>query len=134
MKKVIICFISLLVISLILMIIIQINDRKYTNGLEKNIINNTEINYIKYINKYDNYYIVVDKESIYLIDRKYEILLKKDISLIHKNDNNYDIIYKDGFFMYLNDYIKKDILVYEYYDINTYKLIKRVFVGGSIDE
>ena len=134
MKKVIICFISLLVISLMLMIIIQINDGKYTNELEKNIINNTDINNIKYINKYDNYYIVVDGYTIYLIDKKYEILLERDISLIHKNDNNYDIIYKDGFFMYFNDYIKNDILVYEYYDINTYKLTKRVFVGGSIDE
>ena len=110
---------------------ININNNKYNDKLENNIINNTEIKKIRYINKYDNYYIVTNNKYIYLIDSKYDIILKKDISLIHKNTNNYDIIYKDEYLMYFNDYIKDDILVYEYYDINTYELIDRVFVGGK---
>ena len=108
-------------------------DIKYNNKLIKNITSNTDIKKIKYINKYDNYYIVIDKGYIYLIDSKYDIILKKDISLIHKNTNNYDIIYKDEYLMYFNDYINDDVLVYEYYDINTYKLIDRVFVGGNYE-
>lgn len=131
MKKIIIWFISILIILFLLIMYININNNKYNDKLENNIINNTEIKKIRYINKYDNYYIVTNNKYIYLIDSKYDIILKKDISLIHKNTNNYDIIYKDEYLMYFNDYIKDDILVYEYYDINTYELIDRVFVGGK---
>jgi hypothetical protein len=69
-----------------------------------------------------------------LLDDKYQELLRRDIYLINENDNNYEIIYKDDNLMYFNDYMKNDVLVYEYYDINTYKLINRVLVGGNIDE
>ncbi len=131
MKKIIIWFISILIILFLLIMYMNINNNKYNDKLENNIINNTEIKKIRYIKKYDNYYIVTNNKYIYLIDSKYDIILKKDISLIHKNTNNYDIIYKDEYLMYFNDYIKDDILVYEYYDINTYELIDRVFVGGK---
>lgn len=107
------------------------NDNKYNKKIIKDIINNTEISNIKYVNKYENFYIVMDDKNIYLFSDKYQELLRKDIYLIHKNDNNYEIIYKDNILMYFNNYIKDDAFIYEYYDINTYKLIDRVLVGGS---
>lgn len=134
MKKIVIFFIGILVIILGLIIYIDNNDERYTSKIMDSIISNTDINNINYINKYDNYYIVTDKDNIYLIDNKYELILKKDINLIHKNNNNYDIIYKNDYLMYVNDYIKDNVLVYEYYDINTYELIDRVFVGGNLNE
>lgn len=134
MKKIVIFFIGILVIILGLIIYIDNNDERYTSKIMDSIISNTDINNINYINKYDNYYIVTDKDNIYLINNKYELILKKDINLIHKNNNNYDIIYKNDYLMYVNDYIKDNVLVYEYYDINTYELIDRVFVGGNLNE
>lgn len=110
------------------------NDSKYKSRLVKNIIKNTDIKEVNYINKYDDYYIVMDKEYIYLFDLKYDEILSKDVTLVHDNDNKYDIIYKDGKLMYFNDYIREDILVYEYYDIDTYKLIDKKYIGGSLDE
>ena len=49
---------------------------------------------------------------------------------MHVNDNNYDIIYSNGSFMYFDNYMKDDKLVYRYYNIYDYTLIKEVLVGG----
>lgn len=130
MKKYIVCFICLLLIFLMAIIYVLINDNKYQRKLEKNIINNTDVKEISYLNKYGNYYIVMDMEYIYVYDLKYNEILSKDINLIHVNDNEYDIIYKDDTLMYLNNYKKDNSLVYEYYDIDTYKLIDKVYIGG----
>lgn len=134
MKKIIVWFISVLIIIFGLIIYMDSDDNKYNNKMKKEIIDKTDIKIINYINKYDSYFIVMDNDYVYIIDNKYEILLQKDINLIHDNVNNYDIIYKNGYIMYFNDYLKNDKLVYEYYDINTYKLIDRVFVGGNLNE
>lgn len=125
---------SVLLFLLGLIIYINKNDDNYNKKLIKGIINHTDISNIEYVNKYDNHYIVTNNKYIYLLDDKYQELLRRDIYLIHENDNNYEIIYKDDNLMYFNDYMKNDVLVYEYYDINTYKLINRVLVGGNIDE
>lgn len=134
MKKFIVLFICILLILFIAILCMTTNDNKYTSKLVKDIIKNTDVKEVNYLNKYDNYYIVVDQEYIYLFDLKYDEMLSKDIALVHSNDNNYDIIYKDGNLMYFNDYIKKDVLVYEYYDIDTYKLIDKKYIGGNLDE
>lgn len=99
--------------------------------MSKKIIDKTSVEKVNYINKYGNYYIVMNDEYLYLIDDKYEIITKKDKILIYDNKNNYDIIYKDDEFMYFNNYYKNNKLVYEYYSIYTYELIDRVFVGGN---
>ena len=43
------------------------------------------------------------------------------------------MIYKDGMVMYMNDYYKGKLLVYEYYDLYTYELYDRVLVGGNYE-
>ena len=134
MKKIIICFIIFLLVIFILVCYMNYKDNNYVNLLKNNIISNTDIKEINYINNYDSYYIIADNENIYLVDNNYELILKKDISLVHPNNNNYDIIYKNKTLMYFNNYIKRNVLINEYYDINTYKLIDRVFVGGTLDE
>ena len=112
----------------------DVNDGKYLSDLADEVSNKLDIKDIKYVNKYDTYLIVLDDKYIYLINSDYELLLQKEISLVHENTNNYDIIYKNDYLMYFNDYIKDDTLIYEYYNINTYELIDRVFVGGNENE
>ena len=130
MKKVIIGFICLLLVFLFAVIYILINDSNYQNKLKNDIINNTDIKEINYLNKYNNYYIVMDLEYLYLFDLKYNEILSKDINLMHSNDKKYDIIYKDDNFMYFNDYKKGNRVIYEYYSIDTYKLIDKIYIGG----
>lgn len=131
MKKIITLFICILFIIFIFILYMDNNDNRYYDKIGKDIADKTNIKNIKYINKYDNYYIVIDSDYIYILGNKYNELLKKDLTLIHENTNNYVIIYKDDLIMYFNDFFKDNKLVYEYYDINTYELSDRVFVGGN---
>ena len=50
--------------------------------------------------------------------------------MVHKNSDNYDIVYRDNTLVYFNDKLDDKKLIYEYYDIYTYEVIDRVFVGG----
>lgn len=105
-------------------------DNKYYNNMINDIVENTDIEKIDYINWYDDYYIVKDMEYVYLIQDNYNILLKLDLSIIHENTKNYDIVYRDDILVYFNDSYKDGKLVYEYYDIYTYEVIDKVVVGG----
>ena len=58
------------------------------------------------------------------------MVLDIELSSIHKNTYNYDIIYKDNELMYFNDSKNDNKLIYEYYDLYTYKSIDRILVGG----
>ena len=133
MKKIIKIFISVLIIIFIFVLYMDYNDKRYEDRLKNKIINNTDIKEIEYINYYDSYYIVMDMENIYVLDNKYIELLKIDKILIHENKKKYDMIYKDGMVMYMNDYYKGKLLVYEYYDLYTYELYDRVLVGGNYE-
>ena len=106
------------------------NDNKYNNKIINKIINKNDIKEIDYINEYNDYYIVKGKEYLYVFDNKYNEIFKIDCVLIYENKNNYDIIYKDELLMYLNDYYKDNKLVYEYYDLYTYKLLDKIVLGG----
>lgn len=106
------------------------NNQKNINELNNLIVKKTNLKNIKYINKYDNYYLVKDDEYLYIFDNKFKELLKIDNIIIHDNKNNYDIIYHDNKAMYLNDYLKDNKIVYEYYDLYDYKLIKKIVIGG----
>ena len=131
MKKIVRIFLVIMILIFISIYYMVLCDIKYHNKLEKKIINNTELRIINYINAYKDYYIVKDNEYLYLIDNNYKIKMKKELYLMHQNDNNYDIIYINDDFMYLKDYIKNNIIVYEYYDLYTYELVDRITFGGD---
>lgn len=133
MKKLIKIFISLLIIIFIFILYMDYNDKRYGDSLENKIINNTDIKEINYINHYVDYYIVMDMDNLYVLDLKYVEILKIDKILIHENKRKYDMIYKDGIVMYMNDYYKNKKLIYEYYDLYTYELLDRVLVGGAYE-
>ncbi len=109
------------------------NDRYYMDKLVNKITNNTDIKTIDYVNYYDNYYIVIDDNYLYLLDDKYSEILKEDRILLYENSNNYDIIYKDGKFMYFTSILKDNKLIYRYYNLYDYELLDEVLVGGTDD-
>ena len=80
---------------------------------------------------YDGDYIVLGDKYLYLLNKKYNIILEVEKFLLYNNTKNYDIIYNDNRFMYFNDTYYDDEFIYEYYDIYTYELIKKVIVGGK---
>ena len=131
MKKIIIIFVSILFILFISVCVMVSNDKKYINRLEKDLLNNTSLDTITYVNQYDNYYIVMDKDSVYLFDSKYEEIYKTKISLLYENKNNYDLVYRDDTIMYMDNYKNKGGVIFKYYDIYTYELIDEIMVGGN---
>lgn len=130
MRKVVTIFICICVFSFLVILYVTNSNEKYVYKLKKEIIKNTDVKEIDYFNKYDNYYIVLDKEYLYIFDNKYVELLRIDKILIHENVNNYDIVYKDNKVVYMNDYYKNKKLICEYYDLYTYKLINSFELGG----
>lgn len=130
MKKIIKIFIGIIILIFILILgMVRNNDKNY-NKMIKEIENNTLVKEVVYVNKYNNYFIVEDNEYLYLINDKYEIISEIDINLLYKNSKNYDIIYKDERFMYMEDNYKDGKLYYQYYDIYNYSLIDEIMVGG----
>lgn len=130
MKKVVISFISIMIVIFIMILYMVSSDNKNSLSLELVLKDKIDISEINYLNKYNDYYLVEDSNYLYLIDKEYKIISKLEIELIHKNINNYAIIYEDDKIYYLNDYIDDDKIVYEYYDIYSYEMIKQVLVGG----
>ena len=130
MRKVVTIFICICVFSFLVILYVTNSNEKYVYKLKKEIIKNTDVKEIDYFNKYDNYYIVLDKEYLYIFDNKYVELLRIDKILIHENVNKYDIIYNDNKVVYMNDYYKNKKLICEYYDLYTYKLINSFELGG----
>ena len=106
------------------------NDNRYYDKIKKIIEEECKIDNIIYINKYNDYYIVMDKEYLYLINSEYRIISEIDNNLLYENKENYDIIYDDEVFMYMDDEYIDDGVIYRYYDIYSYELINEIKVGG----
>lgn len=130
MKKVVISFISIIVVIFMMILYMVSSDNKDKLSVEELIKAKTNILEIDYLNKYNDYYLLEDSNYLYLIDKEYKIISKLEISLIHENLNHYDLIYEDDKIYYLNDYIDNDKIIYEYYDIYSYEIVKQVLVGG----
>ncbi len=130
MKKVIIVLIGIFVLFVIIICSLVYKNDKYYNDIEKNIIKKTDIKNINYVNGYGEYYIVRDNKYVYIFNHEYEEILKIDNILLYENKDNYDIIYDNEKVMYYHDYYEDGKLVVEYYDLYTYKLLKKIEVNG----
>lgn len=130
MKKVVVGFIILICLVFISMLVMVSIDSKDILKLENEIKDNTSIDMVQYVNKYDGYYIVLDKEYLYLFNDLYEEIYKIEIEKIHKNKNNYELVYRNNTIMYMDSYTKTDGIVFKYFDIFTYEMIDEVVIGG----
>ena len=131
MKKVIRIFILIILVIFISIYIMICNDNKSINNIEKYIIKNSDINDIEYVNIYGDSYIVMDKKYLYLFNDKYEEIDRLDVKNIYDNKKNYDIVYRDNLFMYMDSYNDKDGVIFKYYDILNYELVDEILVGGN---
>lgn len=126
MKKVIKIFIIIVILLFGMVIFITGIDNRDTKKLIKDISSNSQIDNIKYINRYGDYYIVLNDKYLYAINREYKIISEVDKILLYENKNNYDIIYDNELFMYMEEVNN----IYKYYDIYSYKIISEVDMGG----
>jgi len=124
-------FIGIILLLFISKWIIVLVDSGYVNSLEKEILNNTDVENIEYVSKYDNHYLVKDKKYLYLFNSKYEEIISISLSKIYNNSENYDIVYRDKTIMYMDNYMNKEGIIYKYYDIYTYELLDEVKVEIS---
>lgn len=130
MKRIVKIFVSIIIFLFIMIMFMIGNDNRYYDKIKKIIEEECKIDNIIYINKYNDYYIVKDKEYLYLINSEYRIISEIDNNLLYENKENYDIIYDDEVFMYMDDEYIDDGVIYRYYDIYSYELINEIKVGG----
>jgi len=131
MKKVVRIFILIIFVIFVSIYIMIYIDNKSINNIEKYIIKNTDINDIEYINRYGDNYIVKDKKYLYLFNNKYDEIDRLDIKKVYNNKKNYDIVYRDNLFMYMDNYNDKYGVRFKFYDIESYELVDEVLVGGN---
>ena len=131
MRKVVIICISLLFILFVSICIIVRIDNKSNKDMKNIILKNTDIREIQYVNKYDNYYIVIDNIELYLLNNRFEEVYRTDVDRLYKNKNNYDIIYRNDTVMYMDNYKNKEGIIFKYYDIYTYEVIEEIVVGDN---
>jgi len=120
----------ILVIAFILWLsifyIIKKND-KYEENLIEEIQDNYKINEeIIEVNKYDNKYIIISNTKIIVLNYKYINIFEENKNKLAKNTNNYILVYKNNKLVYENTILKKDKVIYEYYDAYTYEYLDNI--------
>lgn len=131
MKRIIKFFILMIILLFISIWVIVLFDKSKIQNLKLDILDNTDIKKIVYLEKYDNYYLVMDEVYLYLLDAKYKELERLHRSELYDNKYNYELIYKDGTIMYMNNYKNEKGITFKYYDIYTYELMEEITLGGN---
>lgn len=129
-KFILIIIVSLLIMWIALFYVVN-NNKKYQSKL----IEEVEKKYkteekIKTVNKYDNNYIVITKNKVIVLDSKYNNIKEEDLSSLAENINEYTLIYKNNKLMYEKIILKKDKVIYEYYDAYTYEYVNNLVLEG----
>ncbi len=131
MKKIIIIFICLVVFLFGSVIYIVNRNNNYLNNILENIKNNSEIKEdIMYYNKYNNYYIVLTKDNIIVLDKDYKEVYNNSNEKFQDKTSEYEIIYKIDIPMY--EEVKKEgnTIKYIYYDIYTLDVLDEIEIEG----
>jgi len=129
MKKIIIVFIALVLMIFLFILFPVLKNNNYTTSIEKEIKKNYKLTEeIKYLNKYDLYYIILTTDNLIVLDNEYKEILKEEINKIKKTDK--EIVYRLNQVMYEECEVQKTKIVYKYYNIYTDELIDTVEIGG----
>ena len=127
MKKVIIIFISLVLIFFLSVIFIVHNNNKYEN----NILNEVRDKYSKdvsYVNKYLDNYVVKAKDKVVVLNSKYEEVTSMNISDLY--ESSYDLVYRKNAIMYEKVDVDGINIIYTYYDVKSGEEIEKVEIEG----
>ena len=131
MKKLIIIFVCLVVFLFGSVIYIVNRNNNYLNNILKDIKNNSEIKEeIIYYNKYNNYYIVLTKYSIIVLDKDYKEVYNNSTEKFQDKTSEYEIIYKTDIPMYEETRKEGNTIKYIYYDIYTLENIDEIEIEG----
>lgn len=122
MRKIVIILLSI-ILTIYVSILFIVKNNKY----DKKKIN---VSMIDYINQYDSKYIVRNDKHLYLFSDKYNLIFDISLDKVCSKLHNYDIIYRQEDFQYINSYYENDNLVVEYYDIHDCKLISKTNMRG----
>lgn len=129
LKKLILIILIIILILLLGIFLIIKQNKKYETNLIKEIQKNYQINdTIKKINKYDSNYIIITNNNIIVLNTKYEKLKEEQKNKLAKNKNKYILVYKNNNLVYENTILKKDKVVYEYYDAYTYEYLDNIIL------
>lgn len=128
MKKILkIISIPLIIILLVILYISYLtnNNQNYLNNITKGIKDNYQIeDEITYSNKYNNYYIFTTKSKVIVLNNEYQEVLNESLSTIKNRTENQELIYKTNKLMFEETELKKNNLIYKYYDASTGELLK----------
>lgn len=129
-KKYIIILLILLFISVLVIYIYPIKKNNiYKQKLIKDIYQNTTIKDIKYLNKDNNYYIIIAEDKVVVLDLNYEEVYEIDKSKI--KDNKKPLTYRRGNIYYEEKIKEKEKLTYNFYNIETEELEYQISLGGK---
>lgn len=129
-KKYIIILLILLFISVLVIYIYPIKKNNiYKQKLIKDIYQNTTIKDIKYLNKDNNYYIIIAEDKIVVLDLNYEEVYSIDKSKI--KDNKKPLTYRRGNIYYEEKIKEKEKLTYNFYNVETEELEYQISLGGK---
>ena len=131
MKKIIIVFILIVLISFTCVFYTVSKNNKYTSSIEKIIKEKNSLQEdIKYLNKSNFYYIIETNTLLILLDDNYNEVQKINTSELYNLDKPYEIVYRLNKMMYEKKEVLSTKIIYTYYDIYTGKVIEIVNVGG----
>ena len=131
MKKIIIVFILIVLISFTCVFYTVSKNNKYTSSIEKIIKEKNSLQKdIKYLNKSNFYYIIETNTLLILLDDNYNEVKKINTSELYNLDKPYEIVYRLNKMMYEKKEVLSTKIIYTYYDIYTGKVIETVNVGG----
>lgn len=131
MKKLIIIFVCLVVFLFGSVIYIVNRNNNYLNNILKDIKNNSEIKEeIIYYNKYNNYYIVLTKYNIIVLDKDYKEVYNNSTEKFQDKTSEYEIIYKTDIPMYEETKKEGNTIKYIYYDIYTLDKLDEIEIEG----
>ena len=127
MKKVIILFISIVLVFFLSIFYIVNNNKSYKEDLLEEV-NKNYAKDVVYANKYGNNYVVKTKEAIVVLNDKYEEVTS--VSIEESVNLEYNLVYRKNAIMYQKSEVKGNTIIYTYYDIKTGEEIDKVEIEG----
>lgn len=129
MKKLIVMFISVLLILFFFIKVTVSSNYKYDNSIIEDIKENYELDSnIIYLNKFANYYIVKTSSQVLVLDNMYNLIFQDDVLNLFSCD--YDMVYRINKLMYVSSNVKGSSVVYTFYDVYTFDKIEEIILEG----